>query len=153
RGWEFLDKVKKNGVRISASNPDSAAAVASGQAEFSLVDIDDGLAAVREDKGVELRYSDQGKDGLGCFMVANAVTLIRGARHPDTARKLIDYLLTAETQRKLAFSPCAQTPLSRGVEVPPAVRRIDELRVRRVKYSDIRERHQDPRPKPEAWSG
>jgi iron(III) transport system substrate-binding protein len=152
RGWEFLNKVKNNGVRISVHNPDSALAVASGRAEFSLVDIDDALAAVHLSPGVEVQYPDQEENGLGCFMVANAVALIRGGRHPDTARRLIDYLLSAETQRKLAFSPCAQTPLSRGVKVPSTVRRIEELRVMPVSYSEIRQRLEGLRPGLKAWS-
>ena len=153
RAWDFLNRVMSNGVTISPSNPDSAAAVASGRAAFSLVDIDDALAAVRQNKRLEIRYPDQEKNGLGCFMVANAVTLIRGARHPDTARRLIDYLLTAQTQRKLAFSPCAQTPLSRGIEVPATVRRIEDLRVMPVNYSRIRERAEALRPRFQAWAG
>ncbi len=152
RAWEFLNKVKSLGVKTSPGNADSALVVASGQAEFSLVDIDDGLEAVRRNDGVEIRYPDQGTDGLGTFMIANAVTLIRGAHHLDTARKLIDYLLTAETQRKLAFSACAQTPLLQGVEVPSMVKRIEQLRVMQVNYSEIRKRLEELRPQLKAWS-
>jgi len=151
RAWEFLNKVKSLGVKTSPGNADSAVVVASGQAEFSLVDIDDGLEAVRRNDGVEIRYPDQGTEGLGTFMVANAVTLIRGAHHGDTARRLIDYLLSAETQRNLAFSACAQTPLSQGVEVPPTVKRIDQLRVMQVNYSGIRKRLEELRPQLKAW--
>src|SRR5258708_6244729 len=43
QAWEFLNKVKSLGVKTSSGNADSAIVVASGQAEFSLVDIDDGL--------------------------------------------------------------------------------------------------------------
>ncbi len=152
RAWEFLNKVKSLGVKTSPGNGDSAVLVASGQAEFSLVDIDDGLEAVRRNNGIEIRYPDQGTEGLGTFMVANAVALIRGAHHPDTARKLIDYLLTAETQRKLAFSACAQTPLSQGVEVPSTVKRIEQLRVMQVNYSGIRKRLAELRPQLRAWA-
>jgi iron(III) transport system substrate-binding protein len=151
RAWEFLNKVKSLGVKTSPGNADSAVVVASGQAAFSLVDIDDGLEAVRRNDSVEIRYPDQGTEGLGTFMVANAVALIRRAHHPDSARKLIDYLLTAETQRKLAFSACAQTPLSQGVEVPSTVKRIDQLRVMQVNYSGIRKRLEELRPQLKAW--
>jgi len=70
RAWEFLNKVKSLGVKTSSGNADSALVVASGQAEFSLVDIDDGLEAARRNGGVEIRYPDQGTEGLGTFMVA-----------------------------------------------------------------------------------
>ena len=152
RGFEFLEQVKKNGVKTSPGNADSAVMVASGTAEFSLVDVDDGLEAARRNAGVEIRYPDQGKNGLGTFMVANAVAMMRGAKHPDAARKLIDYLLTAETQRKLAFSPCAQTPLSPGVVVPATVKRMEDLHIMQVNYSDIRTKLEELRPKLKAWA-
>jgi iron(III) transport system substrate-binding protein len=153
RAWAFLERVKRNGVKISPGNGRSAVMVASGLAEFSLVDVDDGLGAVRENPTVELQYPDQGKNSLGSFIVANAVAMIRGAKHQDTARKLIDYLLTTESQRKLAFSSCAQTPLSRGVQVPSTVKRIEELRVMRVNYAEIRKKLEQIRPKLQAWAG
>src|SRR5690242_8487499 len=87
-GWKFLENVKNNGVRSSPGNADSAIAVASGQAVFSLVDIDDGLEAQRHNAALELKYPDQGKNGLGVFMVANAVAMIKGAAHPQTAKTL-----------------------------------------------------------------
>jgi iron(III) transport system substrate-binding protein len=154
RAWKFLDEVKRNGVQMSPGNGDSALMVASGKAAFSLVDVDDALQAARTaPRGVELRYPDQGPKGLGTFMVANALAMIRGGHNPDNARRLIDYLLTAETQRKLAFSACAQTPLTPGVEVPPTVKRIEELRVMPVNYSAIRTRFEQLRPRLKAWAG
>lgn len=152
RAWEFLRKVKNNGLKTSPGNGDSAVMVASGAAEFSLVDIDDGLEGVRRNPQVEVVYPDQGKDGLGTFMVANAVAMIRGAKHPENARRLIDYLLSTSTQRNLAFSPCAQTPLSPGVQVPPAVKSIENLRVMQVNYSDIRKKLETLRPQFQAWA-
>jgi iron(III) transport system substrate-binding protein len=152
---EFLDRVKNNGVKISEGSSRSAMMVASGKAEFSLVDIDDAVQALRSNPGgVELRYPDQEKDGLGCFMVANTVTMIRGAKHPASARKLIDYLLGTGTQQKLAFSECAQTPLAPGVEVPSEgiVKPLNQLRVMPVSYSEIRKKLDQIGPKLQAWS-
>ena len=78
---------------------------------------------------MEIRYQDQEKGGLGTFMVANAVSMIRGAKHRDSAHKLIDYILSTATQRKLAFLQCAQTPLTPRVEEPSdgTVKRISSF--------------------------
>jgi iron(III) transport system substrate-binding protein len=48
-------------------------------------------------------YPDQGADGIGCFIVPNAAMLIAGSLHQEAGKKLIDYLLSKETERKLAF--------------------------------------------------
>jgi len=82
------------------------------------------VSRVRQQQPVELVYPDQGADGLGCFLVPNAVVLIAGAPHPDTARKLIDYLLSKEVEAKLARSDAAQIPLHPGVEGPPELRHL-----------------------------
>jgi iron(III) transport system substrate-binding protein len=149
--WKFLKQIRNNDVMTSPGNADSALAVAAGKADFSLVDIDDALEALHHGR-VEVKYPDQGKGGLGVFMVANAVAIMRGAKHVENAKKLIDYLLTTETQRKLAFSPCAQTPLSKGVSVPNTVKRVEELRVMQVDYSAIRTKLDEIRPALKAWA-
>jgi len=50
----------------------------------------------RQKQGLPIRgvYPDQEDGGLGCFIVPNAVLLIKNGPHPETGKKLIDYLLT-----------------------------------------------------------
>ncbi len=137
RAKTFLQAMKANGVRLSTSNGESADFVASGEATFGLVDSDDGASRLAQGKPIEMIYPDQGEGDVGCLLVPNAVLLLHGAPHPDNARKLIDYLLSKDTERKLAFAACAQIPLHPGVETPPAVARIETLKVMRVKYAEV----------------
>jgi iron(III) transport system substrate-binding protein len=111
RGQAFMNAVKDNGIKLSPSNGDSADLVARGEFAFSLVDSDDVVSRMRQHLPIELVYPDQGADGLGCFLVPNAVVLIAGAPHAELGKKLIDYLLSKETEAKLARSDAAQIPL------------------------------------------
>lgn len=89
---------------------------------------------MRQGKPVKMVYPDQGKNQLGCLILPNAAVLIRNSPHPDAGRKLIDYLLSRDTERKLAFADCAQIPLHSGIETPSDVPRIDRLTTTPVDY-------------------
>jgi iron(III) transport system substrate-binding protein len=133
----FLQAMRANGVRMTASNGDSADQVAKGLAQFALVDSDDVYGHKKEGRPVDGTYPDQGSGSLGCFIVPNALVLIRGAPHAAQAHKLIDYLLSADTERKLAFSDAAQIPLHSGVATPPHVPELSRLKVMAVDYRAV----------------
>ena len=153
RTEDFLTAMKKNDVTISTSNGESADFVAAGQAAFSLVDSDDAVNRMRQGKPVTMVYPDQGKDDVGCFIVPNAAVLIANGPHPDTARKLVDYLLSKETERKLAFADCAQIPLHPGVQTPKELRSIKDIKVMRVKYAEVARKMVDVQPLLKHWAG
>ena len=153
RAKAFLDQLKKNGVKISTSNGESADLVAAGEFEFALVDSDDGASRLRQHKPVEMFYPDQRAGEAGCLILPNAVLLIRGAPHPANARKLIDYLLSKETERKLAFAECAQIPLHAGVDTPPEVRRIETIQPMRINFAEVARKMQEIQPYLKTWTG
>ncbi|HEV2665866.1 MAG TPA: extracellular solute-binding protein [Blastocatellia bacterium] len=153
RGRSFMQALRDNDVKLSPSNGDSADLVARGEFAFSLVDTDDAVNRMKQQEPVELVYPDQGPDEIGCFIVPNAVVLIAGAPHPQAGRKLIDYLLTAETERKLALSDAAQIPLHPNVPTPPQLQPIDSIKVMKVNYADIAAKLQAIQPFLKSWSG
>ncbi|MCP4710488.1 MAG: extracellular solute-binding protein [Planctomycetes bacterium] len=133
----FMEDMKKNDVGIATSNGESTDFVGSGQFDFSLVDSDDAVSRIRQGKAIEMIYPDQKENEIGCLIVPNAVVLIKGANHPDNARKLIDYLLSKETERKLAFADCAQIPLHASVETPAEVTAIEQIKVMKIDYGQV----------------
>ncbi|WP_456380333.1 extracellular solute-binding protein [Hydrogenimonas sp.] len=151
RADAFMRAMKRNGVALSSSNGESADLVASGRYAFSLVDSDDAINRIRQGRPVTMVYPDQNPDGLGCFIVPNAVVLIKGAPHPVQARKLIDYLLSKETERKLAFADCAQIPLHPGVKMPEGLEPIDSLRIMHVDYARVAEKLIEIQPALKRW--
>ncbi|MCP4715814.1 MAG: extracellular solute-binding protein [Deltaproteobacteria bacterium] len=137
RARQFMAEIKNNGAAISTSNGESTDFVAANQYDFSLVDSDDAVNRMRQGKPITMIYPDQGENDIGCFIVPNAAVLIKGAPHPDTAQKLIDYLLSGETEQKLAFADCAQIPLNPGVPMPPELKAIKDIKVMEVDYAEV----------------
>ncbi len=150
---QFLDAMKANGVVISTSNGESTDFVASGKYDFSLVDTDDGVNRMRQGKPITMVYPDQGENGRGCFIVPNAVVLIEGAPNPREARLLIDYLLTRETEKKLAFADCAQIPLHPGVPIPSEIKPLSEIKVMQVNYAEVAKKMVEIQPYLKSWLG
>jgi iron(III) transport system substrate-binding protein len=149
----FLADMKRNNVKIATSNGESADFVAAGQFAFALVDSDDAANRMKQGKPVELIYPDQGDNELGCFIVPNAVVLINGSRHPEAARKLVDYLLSRETERKLALSDAAQIPLHEGVDSPATVRKIETIKTMKTDYAAVARKMQEIEPLLKQWVG
>src|SRR6266705_1441443 len=65
RARTFMNDMKKNGVKTTTSNGESADFVATGQVDFSLVDSDDAVNRKKQGKPVEIIYPDQEPSGLG----------------------------------------------------------------------------------------
>lgn len=151
RAKQFMDALKHNGTKLASSNGESADLVAAGEFEFALVDSDDAVNRIRQGKAVEMVCPDQGENQLGCLILPNAAVLIRNSPHPDAGRKLIDYLLSKETERKLAFADCAQIPLHSGIETPPDVPPIDRLKITPVDYGAVARKLQAIQPWLKQW--
>jgi iron(III) transport system substrate-binding protein len=149
----FLDAMRKNGVQIASSNGESADQVATGKFQFALADTDDVHSRKKQGRPVEGVYPDQEEGGLGCFIVPNAVLLIKGGPHPEEGKKLIDYLLSRETEKKLAYSDAGQIPLHSDVDTPPDIRRLETLKVMNVDYAAVAAKMQMIQPLLRDWTG
>jgi len=153
RARAFMNDVKNNGVKMTTSNGESADFVATGEVDFSLVDSDDAVNRKKQGKPVEIIYPDQEANGLGVLILPNAVALIKGGPHADNGKQLIDYLLSKTTERKLAFADCAQIPLHAGVDTPPKVRRIEDIKTMHVGYADLARKMEEIQPFLKEWAG
>jgi len=109
---DFLKKVKANEVKILAGNKQVALSVAAGQLAFGLTDTDDAIVEIEKGMPVEIIYPDQGQDGIGTLFIPNTLAIIRGGPNPDSARRLVDYLLSPKVEAKLAAGRSAQIPLN-----------------------------------------
>ncbi len=152
RARTFMNDMKNNGVKTTTSNGESADFVATGQVDFSLVDSDDAVNRKKQGKPVEIVYPDQEPNGIGVLILPNAAALIKGGPHPENGKQLIDYLLSKSTERKLAFADCAQIPLHAGVDTPPEVRRIEDIKPMRVGYADLTRKMEEIQPFLKEWA-
>ena len=150
---DFLAAAKQNGVKISTSNGESADFVASGESDFSLVDSDDAVSRIRRKRPLRMVFPDQGGGEAGTLLLPNAAVLVAGGPHPAEGKKLIDYLLSKETERKLAFADCAQIPLHRGVETPKDVPGIESVKWLSVDFGKVAQALDAVRPVVKEWVG
>ena len=153
RARTFMNQMKANEVKMTTSNGESADFVASGQAEFALVDSDDAVSGKKQGKPVEIVYPDQDEAGVGVLILPNAAVLIKGGPNTENGKKLIDYILSKDTERKLAFADCAQIPLHAGVDTPPEVRHIEDMKPMRVVYADLARKMEEIQPFLKQWAG
>lgn len=116
RAQDFFRRVKKNETKILSGNKQVALSVAAGRLAFGLTDTDDAIIELEKGMPIEIVYPDQQPDAIGTLFIPNTIAIIRGGPHPEAARRLIDYLLSPEVEKKLAAGPSAQIPLSRRVE-------------------------------------
>ncbi len=137
---KFLNDLKKNRVAISTSNGESADFVATNKYDFSLVDSDDAISRLRQKAPIEFIYPDQGDDEIGAFVVPNTVMIINQAPHLKNAKKLVDYLLSRESEQKLALADCAQIPLHEGVNLAKEIKPISEIKVMQVDFTKVAEK-------------
>ncbi len=138
KATEFLQSLKANGVVIAAGNADVKDRVSDGRVAVGILDEDDAVVALREKKPVALVIPDQeGPGALGTPLMPNAALLIRGAPHPEEARRFIDFLVSAEAEKILAASDAAQYPLQPGIEGPALLPPLDRIRVMDVDYAEV----------------
>jgi iron(III) transport system substrate-binding protein len=149
----FLGQIKANGVKISSSNGESTLLVTNGECTFGLVDSDDAANAVRSGKPVRMVVPDQTEGGLGCLVLPNAAVLVRNGPNRKNGERLIDYLLSPQTERQLAFANCAQIPLRDGVEAPPDVVDLRAIKLMEVDYEMVARKLGEIQPFLRAWKG
>jgi len=132
---DFFRRLKRNGTLFVAGNAMARDLVLRGERAVCLTDTDDAQGALLRGGSVEMVYPDQ--DGAGCLLIPNSVALIRGGPNPENARKLIEFLVSAEVEALLARSESAQIPLRPNVA--PSGPRFDprKIKARRPDWAAI----------------
>ena len=146
----FLTTLKANDVRIVSSNGEVKRLVANGEIAFGLADTDDGFEALKEGAPVEVVYPDQ--EGMGALVMPTSAVVIKGGPHPETGRKLVDYLLTRDVERRMAES-AAHMPLRPDVPVPQGLKRVSEIKAMQVDYARVADDMERIQPWLRQWVG
>jgi len=146
----FFRRLRDNDVRVASSNGEVKRLVASGEVAFGLADTDDANEAVSDGAPVRVVYPD--RDGMGTLVMPTVVVLIKGGPNPAAGERLIDCLLSAEVEARMAAS-AAHMPLHRGVRVPAGVRSVSELTPMQVDYEKLAATMQRIQPWLRSWVG
>lgn len=134
RAKEFFRGLLKNNVAILEGNATVRDAVAQGRFAIGLTDTDDANGAIEDRLPARWLFPDQAADAAGTLLIPNTVALIKGAPHPDAAKKLIDYLLSPEVETKLASMRSIQIPLNPTVQAPKNVPRLADIKTMNVSF-------------------
>jgi iron(III) transport system substrate-binding protein len=132
RTVDFLKRLKANDVKLLGGNGPVAEAVARGDVRIGLTDNDD-VAAVQRNGGT-IRATLPDQDTIGTLAIPTTVALVAGAKNPEPAKRLIDYLLSAEVERNLIEADFAgwsvrddgaPTTMATATSRPAAIRTMD----------------------------
>jgi iron(III) transport system substrate-binding protein len=109
KGRAFLEAMRKEGAMVVDGNSASVRALIAGHVDFAATDSDDVWLAQRAGESVDTVYPTLG--GKGTLLIPCSVALVRGGPNEGSARKLIDFLVSAETERLLAESAARFIPV------------------------------------------
>jgi iron(III) transport system substrate-binding protein len=116
--------MRRRGLRELQGNAATKDAVANGACVVGWTDTDDYFAA--KDEGRPVAMLPIRIEGDTTICIPNSVAIIRGTKRGDAARKLVDFLLSSETELALARSKSRQIPLGPvpESELPAEVREL-----------------------------
>jgi iron(III) transport system substrate-binding protein len=137
RAKQFYRDLRANGVRLTPGNKQAAEAVGAGDAEVGLTDTDDALEELKAGHDVTILFPDGDGDPaaprMGTLFIPNTLVILKDCPDPEGARRLVDYLLSADVEARLAEGDSHQIPINPEVkaelpaEIEPArtARRMD----------------------------
>jgi iron(III) transport system substrate-binding protein len=146
----FLSQLKANGVRIASSNGEVKRWVASGEVALGLTDTDDAHEAIQAGAPVRVVYPD--RDDIGTLVMPTVAVLIKGAPHSENGKRLIDCLLSADVERRMAEA-AAHMPLRAGVPTPRNVRPLADIKAMPVDYGTVAQTMERIQPWLREWVG
>ena len=130
---DFFRELKAN-AQVLAGNKQVALAVASGQLAFGLTDTDDAIIELEKGLPVKLVYPDQEDGGIGTLFIPNTLALMQNSPQSETAKQLVDFLLSPPVEAMLAAGPSAQIPLSSRVKERSRVEPSESIRTMDVDF-------------------
>ena len=145
RAKKFYLDLKANGVQIAPGNKQVAEWVGQGrtpagqQVAVGITDTDDAMEEVRDKHEVAILYPDRDAPAdskLGTLFIPNSLAILKGSPNPEGARRLIDYLLSAEVEKLLAEGESHQVPLNPEVkaQLPPQIETPKTVRAMPVDF-------------------
>ncbi len=130
---QWFKAVSENAV-VYPTNQSVAIAVATGKVAWGLTDSDAAITERDDGRPVAVIFPDQATDAPGTLRIPNTLAILKGAPHPIAAAVLVDYLVTPQTEDRLAMGSSAQLPLSRIAQHRPRVLPDGPVRWMRVDF-------------------
>ncbi len=126
---EYYRALKANGVALSPGNKQAAEWAGKGKTPAGQVvavgvtDTDDAMEEIHDNPDVVVIFPDRDapEGRMGTLYIPNTVCILKGCPNSAGARKLVDFLLSPEVEKKLAEEGSHQIPLNPNVKatLPP----------------------------------
>ncbi|MEL6894747.1 MAG: ABC transporter substrate-binding protein, partial [Planctomycetota bacterium] len=88
-------------------------------------------------------FPDQQPDQPGTLRIPNTLAIIKDAPHPSAAAKLVDYLMQAKTEERLAMGNSSQLPIFADVKYRPRVMPDHPVRWMKTDFESAADRWDD----------
>ncbi|PKK90365.1 MAG: iron ABC transporter substrate-binding protein [Candidatus Wallbacteria bacterium HGW-Wallbacteria-1] len=132
---KYLRALSDNEIRVVDGNAVTRDMVVAGEIPLAFTDTDDANVAIQRGADIGIIYPD--RNGIGTLLIPNTVSMIRNGPNPEQARKLIDFILSSEVEKMLAFGESAQMPLKEGVPRPEHIPPFSAIRAMKVDYENL----------------
>jgi iron(III) transport system substrate-binding protein len=136
---EYVQKVsalgKSGALNLANGNSTIARVVGDGKFAFGWTDTDDFAVALERGAHVVAVYPDA--NGVGTLLIPNTICMVKGAPHPEAARKFVDWALSDATEKALAYSRSVQIPVRAGVERPPSIKGTKDFKPMSVDFEKV----------------
>jgi iron(III) transport system substrate-binding protein len=134
---EFFAGLKANEIVLCGGNAMVKSQVAAGEIHWGWTDTNDANVAIQEGKPVKVVYPDQGDGDMGTLLIPHTVSLVKGGPNPENGKKFIDFLLSKDTEKKLAFSKSVQIPVREDVERPKEAEKNFKMYLAKIKAIEV----------------
>jgi iron(III) transport system substrate-binding protein len=112
---ELYEKIADNAI-IQGGNKQVAEKVAAGEFLFGLTDTDDALVELDAGRPVAIVYPDQGAEQSGALLIPNTLCVIKNGPNTAGAKRLLERLMAADVEARLANGRSGQIPLADDVQ-------------------------------------
>lgn len=126
KGWKLLEAIDANVPYYSKRGAEPANKVSMGEAAVAVAPFDTAQRLQQEGYKVEMAFP---KDGVPWYIAPVAV--FKGAKNPEGARALVDWVLSEKGQAALGEYN-TQAPIRPGVKLAPAVQAMRDSNLMRM---------------------
>ena len=123
-GFDFLKQLHRNVSQYTRSGPAPARNTARGETLFGIMFLHDAVAEAIEGFPVKVVSPCEGTG-----YEIGSMSIIKGARNLDAAKRWYDFALTPEAQSLAARAKSYQTPSHMGASVPAQAPKLAEMKL------------------------
>jgi iron(III) transport system substrate-binding protein len=125
--WPYMEKLAKQKIMITRTNPDAARMLAAGERVLSpMVSSQNVLIARERGQAIDFYTAEEGS-----VVGADVAGIMAGAKHPNAAKLLQEVLASAEGQ-EIVTSNEQMWPTHPSAKLPANVPKLSELHTLRV---------------------